>query len=342
MTHAQHRHTLRPSRDRRTPLSRPWRGRVAALAAASAAITASAPLPVYADGPPRVEAGLIAFQSNDGLNDDDAYQVFVMRPDGTGLRQVTHLPHNSALRPDISLDGRRIVFSRGTPTFGDPLFTIDVDGSHLKQITHDPANNYHDANFSPDGRRIAAERYPTDGSAVSQVVVMNADGFGLNQITHDPTMFSIGAKWSPDWRRLAVCSGPADFSKSAVFTIKPDGTDRQRVTPWRLDGCGSSWAPDGRHIVFGSNGFEPQFGLLYIVDTNTGVVRRITDLPAGYPGFGDFDPAWSPQGDRIAFASDRNGCCDIWVVHLDTGRLSDLTPGNPPYDAVTSWSAKAS
>jgi TolB protein len=221
------------------------------------------------------------------------------------------------------------------------LFTIDVNGTHLRQVTHDPANNFEDAYFSPTAQRIAATRFPTDGSTLPQVVVMNADGSDLTQITHDPTMVSGAAKWSPDGQHLAICSGPADFSRVAVFTIRPDGSDRHRVTPWRLDGCDPSWAPDSRHLVFASNGFQVHFGLLYIVDTWTGQLTKLTHLPANFAGLGDFDPAWSPQGDRIAFASDRTGCCDIWVVHLDGDGLVDLTPGNPPYDAVTSWSANS-
>ncbi len=138
---------------------------------------------------------------------------------------------------------------------------------------------------------------------------------------------------------MSVCGFPPDFSRSAVFVMRPDGSNLHRVTPWDDQDCDNGWAPDGRHLAVSSNAFRPNGGLVFVVDTWTRHLVQLTDLPLDYQGFGDFDVAWSGDGSRIAFATDRDGCCDIEAVDVRTRAITDLTPGNPPWDSAPSWSA---
>jgi Tol biopolymer transport system component len=48
-------------------------------------------------------------------------------------------------------------------------------------------------------------------------------------------------------------------------------------------------------------------------------------------------PAWSPDGKRLAFTSQRAGSSDVWVVDLDGSHLRNLTP-HPALDDGTTWS----
>lgn len=61
-------------------------------------------------------------------------------------------------------------------------------------------------------------------------------------------------------------------------------------------------------------------------------IRRITDGPGN-----DMKPAWSPDGTRIAFYSDRDGNTEIYVVDADGANLRRLTT-SPGHDENPAWS----
>jgi TolB protein len=59
---------------------------------------------------------------------------------------------------------------------------------------------------------------------------------------------------------------------------------------------------------------------------------NLTDNPAD-----DLEPAWSPDGRRIAFTSDRGGSRDIYVMNADGSGVTRLTE-NPADDEFPAWS----
>lgn len=72
---------------------------------------------------------------------DDHGRLFVIRPDGTGLRQVSVHPGGRyfAFEPDWSPDGTRIAFSMYVVRAGqDDIYTTDPDGTDLYQVTDTP------------------------------------------------------------------------------------------------------------------------------------------------------------------------------------------------------------
>jgi hypothetical protein len=92
----------------------------------------------------------------------------------------------------------------------------------------------------------------------------------------------------------------------------------------------ASWAPDGRRVVFSGIDMGGNSDL-YILDTDSGSLQRITN-----DYYDDRDPAWSPNGDVIAFSSDRtpggkngaNGAYDLFLYTVATGSIDYLTYSN--------------
>jgi len=83
-------------------------------------------------------------------------------------------------------------------------------------------------------------------------------------------------------------------------------------------------SPDGKNILF-TRGWvdkknDQSRSNLWIVDIEG---RRIRELTHG--NWRDFSPAWSPDGKKIAFLSDRDGTTQIHVLWLDTREVAQLT-----------------
>ena len=123
--------------------------------------------------------------------------------------------------------------------------------------------------------------------------------------------------------------------------IDADGKNRMRLThaagiiSWKPDGFGYwqhnwDWSPDGTRIVFATDWDGPL--AIYVMDVDGTDLRQLT-----YPLDSQFDmqPAWSPDGAKIAFTSTRQpGITNIFVVDADGGnpvRLTDIfaVDGNP-------------
>jgi Tol biopolymer transport system component len=107
-----------------------------------------------------------------------------------------------------------------------------------------------------------------------------------------------------------------------------DGTGLQLITNMENGACQPSWAPDGSQLVFispcrtRSEFFENAYrdASLYIVNSDGTGLKPLTAAPGS-----DFDPAWSPDGKRIAFASLRNGTKDIYLIDVESGAVARLT-----------------
>lgn len=68
---------------------------------------------------------------------------------------------------------------------------------------------------------------------------------------------------------------------------------------------------------------------IYVVDVNTGVETRLTDTPSQASGAAanSVSPAWSPDGDHVAFLTDRTGEWQIWVMGADGGNAGPMFDG---------------
>ncbi len=155
--------------------------------------------------------------------------------------------------------------------------------------------------WSPNGRTIAYAAHPLPDGPI-EVFVMNADGSGRRSLTREwgRNIFPI---WSPDWRKVAFFKNPCEFVQRAcignttIYVMNSDGSGLRRLA-------------------------------------RAGSLRKIA---SGQREGGGDGLAWSPDGRRIAFLSDRDGDFDLYVMNADGTGQRNLTR-KPGFDSDPVWS----
>jgi Tol biopolymer transport system component len=236
--------------------------------------------------------------------------VFVLEPDGSWRRKLPAL--GGAPYVEWSPDGEWIAFGNGD------LFAVRPDGSGRRLVARDAES----LSWAPDGeqlvfmRAVCIERdVCPDVDNPYELFTVAVEGGSPRRITHN-TGYDGNPAWSPDGRQIAF------ETDTGLFTMRPDGTRRRRLTA-RYD-SNPDWSPDGRLVAF------DDFADIYVVAADGGRRRRLTSNPGP-----DFQPAWSPDGRLIAYLSNpicaqRGGCTahEPWLIRVmnsDGTRPRNLT-----------------
>ena len=96
-------------------------------------------------------------------------------------------------------------------------------------------------------------------------------------------------------------------------------------------------SPDGTQVTFISRWIDPEknmyFSNLWLVPTTGGKPRRFT-----VGDYTDTSPRWSPDGQCIAFVSDRSDSSQIWLIPIDGGEATQLTKLEEGSLGALAWS----
>jgi TolB protein len=123
------------------------------------------------------------------VDQPSSYEIFLMNPDGSNLRQLTRGLPNIGGSVDWSPDGRYLLIYAGLQ--GDRnIFMIDVAAETAAQLTN--GGNNASAVFSPDGQWIGFISLRNNDQA--DIFIMRPDGSEMRQVTTDPE-----PDWQPQW-----------------------------------------------------------------------------------------------------------------------------------------------
>lgn len=295
---------------------------------------------------------------------DGGYDIWAIAPDGSGQRKLTWGPYDDR-EPVWSHDGTRLAFSSDRGDAGNyDVWVLEVATGALRQITRDEGNDFMPT-WSPNDRELAFISTRAGGQSIWAVdlgsgaerrvsaegiradapswgpggeIVYHSTGGGGSQleiegraVTGEENVFPFRAAWASrteyfytaDGRiRKRAIGGAA--SQTVAFTAAL-GVSAARYTPRTRDVDSRTprqalgifapvVSPDGRRIAFTA------LGDLWVMPVG-GKPENITK-----DRFLDTEPAWSPDGQRLAWASDRGGqLLDIWVRDLRTGADRQLT-----------------
>jgi dipeptidyl aminopeptidase/acylaminoacyl peptidase len=188
------------------------------------------------------------------------------------------------------------------------------------------------ASSGTNGRVVFISNIDRDAT---DVYTMNPDGSDIRRITSDPIDPTYGLQyfdpaWSPDGSKIAVTRTNAIGSD--LLIMNADGTG---VAPIGLPGArGVTWNPSGTQLAFSNVRTDGPYHFLNILRANVDG-SGLTSLTS--TDTMDTDPAWSPDGTKIAFVRDTH----LAVMNADGTNAHIL---QPTIDSVTApaWSPDGS
>jgi dipeptidyl aminopeptidase/acylaminoacyl peptidase len=253
-------------------------------------------------------------------------QTFGAQKDYRLLDQETFMEMESIGSPNISPDGKLILFTRGwvdkiSDRYQSNLWLVDVRGERVRELTR---GNWRDSSpvWSPNGKKIA---FLSDRDGTTQIHVMWLDTREVAQLTHlERTPSSL--RWSPDGRQLAF----TQFLEDAEPLLSVKLPKRPKGAKWSdpaiiIDRL--SWRRDGRGPI------PKGYSHIFVIDAELGgTPKQVTS--------GDYshnDPQWSANGKHICFSAIRkpdaeylHGDSEIYSVDLETLEIKALTDRKGP------------
>ncbi len=267
---------------------------------------------------------------------------------GGGAKRVLAIDDYFRLKevddPQVSPDGKWVAYTVKTANLKDDknterIWMVPAAGGAAIALTAEKSSSSH-ARWSPDGKYLAFLSARGGGSgedaeeSKAQVWILNREGGEAQQLT-DTAQEVKNFVWSPAGDRLALVL--QDASPDEIEAAKQKGDSKAKAKP-------RPWVIDRLHFK------EDEAGYLNRRRTHVYVYamadKKVTQITSG--DYDDEGPAWSPDGTKIAFSSNRtkpdpdmNFNIDIWVVdagNSDRGQnLVQVTTNEGP-EGSPQWS----
>ena len=248
--------------------------------------------------------------------------------------------------PQLSPDAQSIAYTVKTLLLKEDkseerIWSVPNSGGDAIPMTAEGVSSSH-PRWSPDGKYLAFLSARNEGK--TQIWRLNRSGGEAQHLTDTPQDVE-DLVWSPDSARLVLILRDPSEEELAAAKTKDEGKegadDKDKNKKPKTK---KPWVIDRLQFKVDEIGYlDRRRTHLYVLELSTKALTQITS--------GDYDdaqPAWSPDGRLIAFASnrskpdpDRTYNIDIWVVaanNIDKGAQLTQVTTNPGEDSSPAWS----
>ena len=207
------------------------------------------------------------------------------------------------------------------------IYKLHRETGAMSRLTHTDTNADFPV-FSPDGKQIA---FGIEEGETSNIWVINADGSGLKQLTHSEGKRNIHPFWSADGKQLLFNSNRMNKDGFALYSMNADGSNQKPLSDPNEMRTFASWSPDGTKIVFVKwwNDWKNRDVFVMNSDGSNEInLSKNADAKDGWP-------TWFPDGEKVVFASDREGHYQIYSADIDGNSVKKLV--DSPYSDVRAF-----
>lgn len=251
---------------------------------------------------------------------DGNYDVWQIELGSGTLKQLTHDPANDYY-PSFSADGKKIAFvSERSEAPG--IYALSPEGK--EQVIVSSEAKLAAPSWHPNGSQVLYNALSQHGQSRLEAAMLG-DGGGQTVSDTSEDVFPFRVSWISPTEFLYTADGKIKRRKlgknkvetipfKAFVSLSRPAYQRKtytfdNVAPQPVKGIrGASVSPNGTRIVFAA------LSDLWVLEKGIQKPVALTN-----DSFVEVDPAWSPDGEQLAYVSDRNGSMDLWIRDLKTG-----------------------
>lgn len=219
--------------------------------------------------------------------------------------------------PDLSPDGRQVVFVWKGDEDNFDLFKRTTDSDTLVRLTRTPQDEMQ-PRWSPDGKSIAFVR---SGASGSRILIIPSGGGLERQLQDLPGGAVRGLSWAPDGTKIAASIQERSNAPSSIYFVSVESVARRAVTRPPENYWGDtypSFAPDGRELAF-TRTLVHGISDIFLLNGETDSLKRLTSVRRKVGGL-----AWTPDGSNLLFSSYHLGGYKLWLVPAAGGVVTPV------------------
>jgi Tol biopolymer transport system component len=289
-----------------------------------------------------------ALKSSIGMNSEDLYEKFAkemkkrywpdisLREESKDFaKQLTdHKKDGSHYneKPVFSPSGRTLAIFSDQTGYSEIFLISAINGKRLARLVKGERNASLESlrwytsgmSFSPDGQNLVFVSKAKGEDAVNFLKIENKDiylrkKFGLKSV--------VSPAWSPDGKNVVFSALSNATRNLYLYDVETDKLTQ--LTNDRYDDIDVAWFPDSKRVIFSCD--RPHQADYEVIDTSEFLygnynlqvldieTGQITPVPVG-PGQ-NTEPVVAPDGEKIAFVSNRNGVENIYIYYIDSARV---------------------
>jgi WD40 repeat protein len=253
------------------------------------------------------------------------------------------------LAPSLSNDGKRIVFLSNGNFYRGEVF-IDLwlgdatTGKRIKRLVKSTTNPnfeelrllYSQSAFSPDGKLLA---FTAMRNGKDVLYLLDVERRKTVKRFDLPLEGITSPTWSPDEKQIAFSGNNGGITD--LYVVDTTGANLRRLTNDRYGDMQPQWSPDGNTIAYASDrGPGTNFETLRLSKWRITLLHLQTGEIETVPGQDglNLNPMWAPDGQSIAYVSDRSGIANVFLYDLGNKQHYQLTNVIGAVSAITEYS----